>query len=81
MSSLRNSWLSVQNIVLIILACAAGGLTADYYLVRSQESKILGIASDLGGRCVSIPLWPLGTEYKIHFQSNLTLAQVKTCHP
>jgi len=52
------------------------GLIVDYQLVRAKERRVSGVISASGGRMASIPLWPLGTEYRITFPHTLTAKQL-----
>lgn len=71
----------LTKIVLIATSCVAVGLAVDYFLIRHKESQIIGVVSDCGGKCFSIPVWPLGTEYRISFSSPLTAEQILDLAP
>ena len=51
-------------------------LLVDYAVVRSKEQRLRAAVGQLGGRMYSIPLWPLGTEYRISFRRPLTASQL-----
>ena len=49
-------------IVMIVLA-----LAADYARVRAKDGRVSHAISRCNGRMGSIPMWPLGTEYRVTF--------------
>lgn len=66
--------------ILLLAALAAIALAIDYRNVTRKEKLLFSAISEIGGRSGSIPLWPLGTEYRITLTSIPTreqLAQLK----
>ena len=55
------------TVVTIVVA-----LAIDYIRVREKDRRVFHAISQCGGRCGSIPFWPLGTEYRITFSRALT---------
>jgi hypothetical protein len=51
----------------ILLLAFLGGivLAIDYWNVTRKEKLLASAVSQIGGRNGSIPMWPLGTEYRI----------------
>jgi hypothetical protein len=50
---------------MICAGIIVAGLACDYGIVRQKERRLSAAVSDCGGRNGSIPLWPIGTEYRI----------------
>ncbi|MDY0169821.1 MAG: hypothetical protein RBS80_24975 [Thermoguttaceae bacterium] len=50
---------------LVFAALIAIGLSLDYLNVARKERQLSTAVSNCGGRIGSIPVWPLGTEYRI----------------
>jgi hypothetical protein len=48
-----------------IVVLAAVALAFDYWNVTRKEKLLSNAVSRIGGRNGSIPVWPLGTEYRI----------------
>jgi len=59
----------VLGLIAVIIAVA---LAIDYLRVRAKDRRVFHAISQCGGRCGSIPVWPLGTEYRITFYRALT---------
>jgi len=51
--------------ILLVAALAVIALAIDYWNVTRKEKLLSNAVSQIGGRNGSIPLWPLGTEYRI----------------
>lgn len=67
---------NLKGRTVFVFVTIALGLVADYIRVRSKDSRVFAVVSQCGGRCGSIPVWPLGTEYRISFQQPLTSHQL-----
>ena len=59
-----------------ILLLAVIALAIDYWNVTRKEKLLSNAVSQIGGRNGSIPLWPLGTEYRITLTSLPTPVQL-----
>ena len=55
--------------VLCISLLAGIALALDYWNVTRKEKLLSTAVSGIGGRSGSIPVWPLGTEYRITLTS------------
>ncbi|MCO6046766.1 hypothetical protein NG895_22950 [Aeoliella sp. ICT_H6.2] len=58
-----------SKFILLLAALAAIALAIDYWNVTRKENLLSHAVSQIGGRNGSIPLWPLGTEYRITLTS------------
>lgn len=67
---------AVQSIFWLILIVILL-LAADYVMVRAKDSRAGSVVHQLGGKMYSIPLWPLGTEYRVSFDSSPTVEQIQ----
>ena len=63
-------------VVATALALATICLVLDYYRVNAKDARVVSAVKQLGGRFGSIPVWPLGTEYRISFDHPLTEPQL-----
>ncbi len=48
---------------------AAIALAIDYWNVTRKEKLLSSAVAQVGGRSGSLPLWPLGTEYRINLNA------------
>ncbi len=55
----------VVKVVIGIAVLTAVALAVDYWNVTRKERLLSMAVSRIGGRSGSIPVWPLGTEYRI----------------
>ena len=55
----------IGKAALIVATLIAIGLPIDYLNVVRKERQLSTAVSNCGGRIGSIPVWPLGTEYRI----------------
>lgn len=62
--------------ILFAIVLAVVGLSIDYVLVRNKDRRVAKAVSECGGRMGSIPIWPIGTEYRISFRSPLSSQQL-----
>lgn len=53
----------------LVAALSVVALAMDYWNVTRKEKLLSNAVSQIGGRNGSIPLWPLGTEYRITLTS------------
>lgn len=53
------------------------GLALDYQLVRAKDRRVAQMVGAHGGKMGSLPLWPLGNEYRISFPHSLTAEQLE----
>lgn len=51
-------------------------LALDYYRVNAKDARVVSAVKQFGGRFGSIPVWPLGTEYRISFDHPLSETQL-----
>lgn len=69
------------KILLVAVSCLIILAVMDYAAVQYKDSHVSRIVSNLGGKTGSIPAWPLGTEYRISFESPLTMEQINFLTP
>ncbi len=62
--------------ILLVAVLPVIALAIDYWNVTRKEKLLSNAVSQTGGRNGSIPLWPLGTEYRITLTSVPTPEQV-----
>ncbi len=65
-----------SKFILLLAAIAVTALAVDYWNVVRKEKLLSSAVSQIGGRNGSIPLWPLGTEYRITLTSLPTSEQL-----
>ncbi len=65
-----------SKIILLLAAVDFIALAIDYWNVVRKEKLLSRAVSQIGGRNGSIPLWPLGTEYRITLTSLPTSDQL-----
>ncbi|WP_144055160.1 hypothetical protein [Rhodopirellula baltica] len=53
------------KLILLLAAFIGVALSIDYWNVSRKEKLLSKAVSQIGGRSGSIPVWPLGTEYRI----------------
>jgi hypothetical protein len=53
------------KLVCAIVALAAVALAIDFWTVTRKERLLSNAVAQISGRIGSIPVWPLGTEYRI----------------
>ncbi|GAB5407136.1 MAG: hypothetical protein Aurels2KO_53670 [Aureliella sp.] len=63
--------------ILVFAALAATALAVDDWNVTRKEKLLSNAVSQIGGRKGSIPLWPLGTEYRITLTAIPTEGQLE----
>lgn len=61
-----------RQAIRLIVAIIAILLTVDYIRVRARIGRVSHSISRFGGRCGSIPFWPIGAEYRITLPRALT---------
>jgi hypothetical protein len=66
----------VSKLALPLAALAAIALAIDYWNVRRKENQLSSTVAQIGGRSGSLPLWPLGTEYRINLNAMPTREQL-----
>jgi hypothetical protein len=66
----------LSKYILLLAALAAVALSIDYWNVTRKEKLLSGAVSQIGGRNGSIPMWPLGTEYRITLNAIPTPGQL-----
>jgi len=59
----------VLGLIFVFMVVA---LAIDYARVRAKEDRVFHAIAQYGGRCGSIPFWPIGAEYRITFFRTLT---------
>ena len=59
----------LSKFILLLAALAVMALVIDYWNVTRKEKLLSNAVAQIGGRNGSIPLWPLGTEYRITLTS------------
>ncbi|HET6879791.1 MAG TPA: hypothetical protein VFI31_06540 [Pirellulales bacterium] len=60
-----------------LVGLIAVGLAIDYVNVARKERLLLNAVSECDGRLGSIPVWPLGTEYRITLTSVPSKSQLR----
>ena len=63
----------LSKFVLLLTALAAIAFAIDYWSVTQKEKLLSNAVAQIGGRSGSLPLWPLGTEYRINLNAIPTL--------
>lgn len=66
----------IKRGIMVAIAVTFVGLPTDYFLARNKNTRVAKAVSECGGGMGSIPIWPLGTEYRITFRSPLTTQQL-----
>lgn len=66
----------LSKYVLLFSAVAALAFAIDYWNVTRKEKLLSSAVSQIGGRIGSIPLWPIGTEYRIALNAVPTSGQL-----
>ncbi len=63
--------------ILLLVALTGVALSVDYWNVTRKEKLLSNAVLLIGGRKGSIPLWPLGTEYRITLTAVPTATQLE----
>ncbi len=66
----------LKTAIWVTIVAMVVGLPMDYVFVRFKDKRVAKAVSECGGRMRSIPIWPIGTEYRITFRSPLTPQQL-----
>jgi len=69
--------MKIRHAAMMLVIAIGVWLTIDSIVVEFKEARISHLVVGCGGTMGSIPMWPLGTEYRIVLKKRLTLNQVR----